>query len=215
MSRFSRSLIVALSAAATVGCGSDAVAPRAVGSVEAPDLKVHVRKRTATSATITVTPSGGTFWLGEHSIRFPKRSICALESSYGPTEWDKPCHAANGPVTFQVVIVSMNGREWLDFTPAARFVPTTNPSQYVTLFMRTSNLPNDISEDAMQILWSPAIGIPGIDESIEDPTLRTKLNRGSGMLQRRIKHFSGYNSPDNIDCDPSTQSCVTEPVDAP
>jgi hypothetical protein len=60
----------------------------------------------------------------------------------------------------------------------------------------------------MQILWSSAIGIPGIDESLEDPTLRTRINRGAGVLQRRIKHFSGYNIPDQIDC-----GCETELVD--
>jgi len=203
MIRFSRSCIIALTVAATAACGSDSIAPRADATSERASLKIITRNRTATSATITVTPSGGTFALGKHSIKFPKRSICALNSSYGTTEWDKPCDPASGPVTFQVQIVSLNGREWLDFTPSVRFVPTTSPKEYVTLFMRTDNLPNDLSEDDLQILWSPAIGIPGIDESIDDPTVRTKINRGAGMLQRRIKHFSGYNVGDGVICESS------------
>jgi len=45
--------------------------------------------------------------------------------------------------------------------------------------------------ESLSILWSPAIGIPGIDESLEDPTQRTYV--AGGYAYRRIKHFSGYN----------------------
>jgi hypothetical protein len=44
---------------------------------------------------------------------------------------------------------------------------------------------------SLNILWSPAIGVPGIDESLEDPSLRTYVL--GGYAYRRIKHFSGYN----------------------
>lgn len=196
MPRFIRTLSLALSAAAAVGCNGDVVAPRADAVSATPHLKVKTLQQDATSAVITVNPAGGTFSLGKHSIRFPKHSICALNSSYGPTEWDKPCQLAQGPVTFHVQIVSLDGRQWLDFTPAVRFVPTTRVSNYVMLSMRVGNVSNDLSDDEMQILWSPAIGVPGIDESISDPTLRTKINWGTGMMQRRIKHFSGYSVHD-------------------
>jgi hypothetical protein len=43
------------------------------------------------------------------------------------------------------------------------------------------------------ILWSPAIGVPGIDESLLDQTLETKSDKKRGGVYRRIKHFSGYN----------------------
>jgi hypothetical protein len=46
---------------------------------------------------------------------------------------------------------------------------------------------------SLSILWSPAIGVPGIDESLEDPSLRTYVSPWSGYAYRRIKHFSGYN----------------------
>jgi hypothetical protein len=192
MPRFLRSLSLALSVAAVVGCAGDAVAPRSDAAPAGPNFKIKTLRINSTSATITVNPAGGTFTLGKHSIRFPKHSICALNSTYGPTEWDKPCALAQGPVTFHVEMVSLNGRQWLDFTPAVRFVPTTKVSNYVMLSMRVDNISRDFSEDDMQILWSPAIGVPGIDESVDDPTLRTKINWGAGQLQRRIKHFSGY-----------------------
>ena len=34
--------------------------------------------------------------------------------------------------------------------------------------------------------------MPGIDESLTDPTLKTYALRSYGMLYRRVKHFSGY-----------------------
>jgi hypothetical protein len=43
------------------------------------------------------------------------------------------------------------------------------------------------------ILWSPAIGIPGIDESLTDWTQRTQWSSQYNGVYRRIKHFSGYN----------------------
>ncbi len=191
-----RSLSFALVLAAVVGCSGDALAPRADKTAGGPSLKVRTLRSTATTADIVVEPSGGFFWLGRHAVRFPKRSICALNSSYGPTEWDKPCTPAQGPVNFHVEVVSLNGREWLDFTPAVRFVPTTRANDYVTLFMRVDNLTNDVSEADLQILWSPAIGVPGIDESVADPTQRTFINLGAGILHRRIKHFSAYSVTD-------------------
>jgi len=190
--KLARSISFALSVAAVVGCSGDALAPRADRTAERPNLKVRTLRSTATTADISVEPSGGFFWLGRHAVRFPKHSICALNSSYGPTEWDKPCSPAQGSVNFHVEVVSLNGREWLEFTPAVRFVPTTRTNGYVTLFMRVDNLSNEIGKADMQILWSPAIGVPGIDESAADSTQRTFINLGAGLLHRRIKHFSAY-----------------------
>lgn len=211
MVRFSRSCIVALTVAATAGCGNDALSPRGDAASEKASARITTRNRTDNSADITVDPRGGTFTLGQHAIRFPRKAICALDSSYGPTEWDKPCTPASEPVTFHVEIVSGDGRQWLDFTPAVRFVPTNDPAKYVWLGMQTTGF-TDLSDAQLQILWSPAIGVPGVDESLTDPTLRTIINRESGWMVRRIKHFSGYNVSDRSACDPTNATCVTDAV---
>lgn len=144
------------------------------------------------SARITVTPSGGWFFLGRHAVYFPPNSICAPESSYGPEEWDAPCEPAREALTFDVEIVRRDGRSWLDFTPHARFVPSSSKRGWVLLFMSTS--PQLASVAAREpILWSPAIGVPGVDESIEDRSVRTRHLPGTSIAWRRIKHFSGYN----------------------
>ena len=44
----------------------------------------------------------------------------------------------------------------------------------------------------LNILWSPALGVEGIDESHTDATLRTFVNRQQGVAYRRLKHFSAY-----------------------
>lgn len=208
MGRSTRFLAFALTIAATA-CGGDAIAPRPDAAPDKAKLKITTRRRTATTADITVDARGGTFVLGQHAIHFPRKSICALNSSYGPSEWDKPCTPATQPVDFHVEIVKQDGREWMQFTPEVRFVPTTNPRQYVMLFMWTAWQGSDISEDDLQILWSPAIGIQGIDESLTDPTLRTKLYARSGLLTRRLKHFSAYNVNDRaMACETTDTECV-------
>ena len=202
-----RSFGLATVLVAALAC-SDATAPRRSVADEV-SFQVKTHRRTATTADITVMPSGGTFALGRHSIRFPKRAICELSSSYGVTEWDKPCQPAQGPVNFHVEILNANGRDFLNFTPNARFVPATRPSDYVMLFMRVDNI-KDVSEDDLQILWSPTYGIPGIDESLSDSTLRTRVNYGAGMLQRRIKHFTTYVIRDG-DCQITDPTCAITP----
>ena len=211
MVRFTRSCVVVLTVAATAACGNDSLSPRGDATSERASARITTRNRTATSADITVDSRGGTFILGSHSIRFPRKSICALDSSYGPTEWDKPCTPASEPVTFHVEMVSRDGRQWLDFTPAVRFVPTNDPNRAVWLGMQTTGF-SDLSDDQLQILWSPEVGVPGVDESLTDPSLRTIVNRKSGWMVRRIKHFSGYNVLDRSACDPANAECVKDAV---
>lgn len=210
MGRSSRSFVFALTIAATA-CGGDAIAPSPEAAEKA-KLQIITRRRTATSADITVDSKGGTFILGAHSVRFPRNSICALNSSYGPTEWDKPCTPATEPVNFHIEIVNQDGRSWLDFTPAVRFVPTTDSRSYVTLTMWTGLQGTSVTEDDLQILWSPTIGVAGIDESLTDPSLRTHYNRWNGMVSRRVKHFSAYNVQDSVMCETTDASCIVQVV---
>jgi hypothetical protein len=211
MVRFSRSCIAAFTVVATAACGNDALSPRSDAPSRSANARITTRNRTATSADITVDSHGGAFILGQHSIRFPRKSICALDSSYGPTEWDKPCTPASEPITFHVEIVIQDGRQWLDFTPAVRFVPTNDPNRYVWLGMQTTAF-STLSDDDLQILWSPAVGVAGVDESLSDPTLRTIVNQRSGWMVRRIKHFSGYNVSDRSACVPTDAECVKEAI---
>lgn len=162
--------------------------------VEMPDLRIFADySADRQSADIRVTHGGGWFVLGPHSIHFPKGSICSPESSYGPTEWDKPCEPAREPMNFHVEIErDALGRSWLSFSPAVRFVPSTKRSKWVMLFMNAGGTPQSIHEAMPKILWSPEAGGEPVDESLTDPTLVTRVIPGTTIAYRRIKHFSSY-----------------------
>jgi hypothetical protein len=176
-------------------CADSPAAPENDEAVAAfPSFKIYpMYAADGRSADFIVTPTGGTFNLGEHAIYFPRNSICDPEtSSYGPTRWDEPCRALRKSITIHAELRELNGRSWVDFTPALRFVPSRHKDQWVLLFMQTDAKPSDMGR-IPPILWSPAIGVPGIDESLTDATLRTQWDRRKGGVYRRIKHFSGYN----------------------
>jgi len=181
-----------------MGCGDETTAPESSASVEeSPYFKViPTYAPDRKSADIIVEPSGGVFVLGIHAIYFPAGAICDPEtSSYGVTEWDKPCTPITKPIQIHAELREQGGRSWIDFTPSLRFVPSEDEDRWVYLFMKTdAALGKQLAQkNAPPILWSPAIGMPGIDESILDRTLKTKWDKRLGGVYRRIEHFSGYN----------------------
>lgn len=148
------------------------------------------------SADLLIEPSGGLFYLGKHVLYFPANTICdPAISTYGVTEWDKPCTAITQPIRVHARLREEGGRSWIDFSPHLRFVPSDDDSKWVYLFMYTKAAEGRklSASNAPPILWSPEIGAPGIDEALLDETLKTKWDKKLGGVYRRIKHFSGYN----------------------
>lgn len=181
---------------AIAGCTDAPAAPETAAPFgDSPALKVYpTYAADMKSADVIVEPSGGLFVLGKHAIWFPSNSICDPNlSSYGATEWDKPCTPIKEPIRIRATLVEQDGRSWVDFKPELRFVPSNRESKWVYLFMQTESSKRGQGSRAPTILWSPAIGVPGIDESLTDRTLRTEWSREWRGVYRRIKHFSGYN----------------------
>jgi hypothetical protein len=178
-------------------CADSSVAPTfeqaalLPGGAPRPSIIVNSMAANESSADFTVTTSGGYFRMGMHAIVFPARAICdPATSGYGPEFWDKDCEVLRGQVAIHAELRQQDGREWIDFSPELRFRPSADPSEWVWIYMYTDAAVS--LNPSLSILWSPAIGVPGIDESLEDPTLRTFVSP-SGYAYRRIKHFSGYN----------------------
>lgn len=197
MRRSIRSTLIALSPVLVLAACQDApTAPRqvAVASTEMPDFRITgTIANDQQSADIRVTRTGGWFVLGPHAVYFPRGSICSLESSYGVTEWDKPCLPATRPVDFHVEIRrDVDGRSWLSFSPDVRFVPSKNRSQWVMLYMWAGGSAADAQSAVPTILWTPAGTTTGIDESLTDETLVTRMVPGTSIAYRRVKHFSGF-----------------------
>jgi len=181
-----------------IGCSDQASAPTASARAEeSPFLKVIPTYSTdRKSANIIVEPSGGYFVLGKHVVSFPANSICdPATSSYGVTEWDKPCDPIKEPIHIHAELREQDDRSWIEFTPDLRFVPSNDEEKWVYLFMWTSAAQGKqlTAKNAPPILWSPAIGMPGIDESLLDRTMKTKWDKRLGGVYRRIKHFTNYN----------------------
>ncbi|MEO5567786.1 MAG: hypothetical protein ABIR92_04810 [Gemmatimonadaceae bacterium] len=137
--------------------------------------------------TFTVSNSQGAVQrLGDHLVYFPAGSICdPARSTYGVTEWDKPCTALQGSVTITATMMrDDNNAPYVDFQPALRFVPT----KQVMLFMR-----NGRSAEPRQLTmkWCNNSGVC-VDESINDPSLKPFRIQRTSIIGRRIKHFSGY-----------------------
>jgi hypothetical protein len=192
------SALVAVVAVAAA-CADGSVAPTSKsaevlpGGAPRPLIIVNQMAADQSSADFTVTPSGGFFNMGEHGIFFPRNIICdPAKSSYGPDVWDEDCEVLREPIRIHAELRQQDGREWVDFTPALRFKPSRYVFEWVWIYMRT-DAAMLLPDESLTILWSPAIGVPGIDESLSDPTQRTFVSPWSRVAYRRIKHFSGYN----------------------
>ncbi len=188
------STLIALVVVATA-CADGSLAPTYrktdVLSGGAPNMLIVIHEMAADqrSAEFTVDQAGGYFRMGKHGIVFPRNAICDPQrSEYGPHAWDDECPTLRQPLRIRAELRTQDGREWVDFTPELRFRPSRNPREWVWIYMLVGPAQFDPS---LNILWSPAIGVPGIDESLDDPTLRTYAT--GGYAYRRIKHFSGYN----------------------
>lgn len=191
------STLVAVVAVAAA-CADGSIAPTSEsaevlpGGAPRPMIIVNQMAEDESSADFTVTPSGGFFNMGKHGVFFPRHVICdPATSKYGPEFWDEDCEVLGEPIRIHAELRQQDGREWVDFSPELRFKPSRFALAWVWIYMQTDAAV--LPDQSLTILWSPAIGVPGIDESLEDPTQRTFVSPWSGYAYRRIKHFSGYN----------------------
>jgi hypothetical protein len=190
------SKIVLFALVATLAACGDAVAPRASATNSEPAFGGGVT--TALSATdtakftITINPQHATYYnLGQgNSLTFPAGSVCDVSSTYGVTEWDKPCVAARGAVVEHVrAWVDGQGHPRVDFTPNIRFVPSVLPTKWVILTFGDFAASLD---PWYNILYCATESSACYDESKSDLSLITTRNPVTGKVTRRIKHFSGY-----------------------
>ena len=198
-------------AAALTACSDAPLAPSST-----PNAKVTIKKiadyATFQVVDFTVDTEGGWFRIGPHSVYFPPNSICdPAKSTYGPAEWDKPCTVIADSIEFHAEIQKSltTGKPAIRFWPDVRFAPDTTTGvgtvgsaisdNWVVLYMYTEEaLYADTDEkvaaleNKYRILWSPVPSQDGIDESLLDLSLKTRVLKSEGLIYRRVKHFSGY-----------------------
>lgn len=186
-----------------------APAPMSLAPQSRPALDLAGGLSDSASVDFTVGPNGGVFFTGNHAVVFPAQAVCdPATSSYGPGTWDSPCTPLQTSIRVHAEVRRINGKTAVDFTPSLRFVPSSNPARWVWLLMYTPSAVGTTTDlSGYNILWESALGAPPVDETVSDPTLRTYVDTWQGISLRRIKHFSGYISPQGRNCDPSTEEC--------
>jgi hypothetical protein len=185
-SHTSRNYAKAFFAFVTIGlvsaCADSTVAPTTEVSFKAP----AAFSRNVGVKVFRMSKDGGTERLGSHTINFPAGSICdPAKSTYGPTEWDKPCTPLKGSILITATMLEdKDGNPYIDFQPALRFVPTKE----VNLFLKQGRA-KEARE--LNVEYCNNAGVC-IDESKTDASLIPQRLGKSSILVRRIKHFSGY-----------------------
>ena len=126
---------------------------------------------------------------GAHRLTVPANTFCdPARSSYGPTEWNKPC----APLTTAIVVTAKSyttpsGHPRVDFQPALRFVRNLKgelPKLYLVDKAAAQS-------GGFAIVYCTDAGVC-VDESLADPALVTQTDLRNGFLYRALQHFSGY-----------------------
>lgn len=185
--------------AGAAACG-DVVGPRS-DAAHAPAGRIFVggvmsaslSRLDTTRFDITIDPTKqSTIYLGGgNNLVFPTNAVCDLtKSHYGEGQWDKPCHAAQSPITVSVKSwLDGAGHPRVDFSPNMRFVPSDLPSRWVRITFIDKAAALSLGS---KILYAQNEHAPGKDESSSDATMATVRDPVTGELSCRIKHFSGY-----------------------
>jgi hypothetical protein len=216
--------LLAIAGIAVLGACSDSTAPAAAPTLARPTfvapaptavsnaVLINAIRKTTDSMVVdfTVTPSGGWFVAGVNAVYFPPNSICEPSTSgYGPDTWDRPCRPATSAMRIhgRAGLRGNDKHAWIQFDEDLRFVPSTNPDRWVRLYMYDVEVQEGKPGNAKKreteyaIMWVPVKGAEPVDEALADPTLATQVLWGTGLVTRRVKHFSGYQVTNGIASD--------------
>ena len=228
MRRTALYMLVGAVSAAAVAC-QDSMAPSQRFSptgITAPSLSRSNQGRGDRTilTTLTISPDGGTYHIGDFDVVIPAGAVCDPGSTaYGAKHWDRDCAPANRDITVQVIAQTHQGQVSIDFKPDLRFRPSAG---WVTI--GTGAYSDLLTSDAVRqlpassayfsnfvILYVPTGGQAHIDEvqSTGDPSLVTHVDRATGIVWRRVKHFSGYMVNSGEKCTtqtPDASTCTTD-----
>jgi hypothetical protein len=224
-------MIAGCTIAAITGCSDSLTSPRGAtaktvtaGDRPSLDYSGPLRFGGFRSSTFTLTPAGGTYSVGDgfYTLTVPKDGVCVLESSYGPGEWDSPCATLGEGKSIQVTATYgfANGGPVVDFSPELRFSPTAqvtlSTGMYAPLLtaLRPWLATNPSLLQYFGMYYTPDLGATATTDAAFDASLVTHINLRTGLVWRRVKHFSGYNVAGGMPCEPSPNdpNCVAPPA---
>lgn len=161
-------------------------------SISAPTSEVSFKAPAAYTRVLGVTTfrysskNGVTQRLGNHVLVLSAGSVCdPATSGYGTAFWGAACTPFKGSIIFTATTYEdANGYPYIDFQPDVRMVPTKEGHLYLKDGKRTN-------ATTLTIDWCNAAG-HCVDESNTDPSLQTRRVGKSRILDRPLKHLSGY-----------------------
>ena len=221
-------LLVGAAAALAVACRDSVVAPvrnsSSLSASASPSFSASQSSHGRTLlGTIELSPNGGTYHVGDFDIVVPAGAVCdPATTKYGARHWDDDCKPARRSITVKVIAQTRHDGVSVDFQPDLRFRPsagwvTIRTNAYAPLLMTDAVRALSPSAAFFQnfvMLYAPSGGGPHVDEvrSTLDPTMVTHVNLTTGIVWRRVKHFSGYLVSAGYSCTPADDS-VTCAVD--
>jgi hypothetical protein len=220
-------LLVGTAAALTVAC-QDAVGPTRSANPLSASAAVSFSKDGSNSnrtqlGTLALSPNGGTYHVGDFDIVIPAGAVCdPATTKYGARHWDDDCAPATQTVTVNVVAKRHGQDVSVDFQPDLRFRPSAGwviiqTNAYSSLLTSKDVRQLGSSSPFFQnfvILYAPTGGGANIDEvrTTGDGSMVTHVDLRSGLVWRRVKHFSGYLISSGFSC-PSVAADGTCNVD--
>ena len=186
---------------AATACSDVGVAPQRSAGQAAPAASFDAaRSNDGTSTSFVIRKQGGFVEVRMpgvaeplFTLAIPADAVCDPADGYG--SFDSPCaplgHSVRVTATFHVV----NGSPGVNFSPELRFDPSklvtisTTRDRAAVLAMAQSASPN---WNAFAILYTPDDFQQVIADAQYDPDAITHVNTTTGLVWRRIKHFSGY-----------------------
>ena len=222
-------LLVGAVAALAVACTDSTVAPaRSANSLSAaasPSLSAGgINQNRTLIGTIELSPNGGTYHVGDFDIVMPAGAVCdPATTKYGARHWDDDCTPAARSITVNVIAKKQGKGVSVDFQPDLRFRPNAGwvviqTNAFSSLL--TSSAVRQLSPRAgffenFSIQYVPTGGGPQLNEfrSTGDPSLLTHVDLRTGLVWRRVKHFSGYIVTLGAKCDPTVTTDAVCQVD--
>lgn len=148
----------------------------------------------AVTQTFVIERDGNVVRLGEFTLSFDPDAVCALDSGYGEGFWRQDCAPIGRDFEVTAKLFIADGRNYVEFSPDIRF----NPDRNVTVGVMRPEIVgahlNKKQQRQYDVWYTKRIGNSRlfVDESWRDPALRTHFNTSTGLVWRRIEHFSGY-----------------------
>jgi len=212
-------LLVGAVSALAVACRDSVVAPArnaaSLSAAASPSLSASGSKQNRTLlGTIELSPNGGTYHVGDFDIVMPAGAVCEpATTKYGPRYWDDDCVPTRRNITVNVIAKNQGKNVSVDFQPDLRFRPSAGWVVIQTSAYRDLLTSGDVRQlsstspffQNFAILYVPTGGKSRIDEarSTGDASVATRVDLRTGLVWRRVKHFSGFLVSAGQKCDPS------------